>query len=104
MLDVDGLQNTTISDVILLPSKWKEYVAMPWRIDVEADADDEDDSDCDNVVESENDTEIELENESESDDLDRESELELEIESDVEKQDGTLLSFLFSLSFQQAMH
>ena len=87
MTDVDGSENSTISDVILLPTKWKKDVAMAWRMDVEGDADDGDVSDCDSIIESDSDEESDLESESErSEDLETES--ELEIESDVKNDNG----------------
>ena len=66
MPDVDGSDECTISDVILLPTKWKKDVVMAWRMDVEGDADDIEDSDCDSVCESDTDTENEGESEEES--------------------------------------
>ena len=60
MTDVDGSENSTISDVILLPTKWKKDVAMAWRMDVEGDADDGDVSDCDSIIESESEEKVRL--------------------------------------------
>ena len=37
MPDVDGYEESSVSNVVLLPSKWNKDVAMSWRIDVDAD-------------------------------------------------------------------
>jgi len=66
MPDVDGSDESTISDVVLLPTKWKKDVVIALRMDVERDADDMENSDCDSVCESETDTESEGESEEES--------------------------------------
>ena len=43
-LDVDGYEDSSISKVVLLPSKWKKDVAMSWRMDVDADVDESEES------------------------------------------------------------
>ena len=39
MPDVDGYEESSISNVVLLPSKWKKDVAMSCRMDFDADVD-----------------------------------------------------------------
>ena len=42
--DIDGYEESSISNVVLLPSKWKKDVAMSWRMDVDADVDESEES------------------------------------------------------------
>jgi len=73
MPDVDGYEESRITNVVLLPSKWKKDVAMSWKMDIDAGVDEGEES------ESEGDTETESETESEE-----ESEEEEEIGDDLE--------------------
>jgi len=87
MPDVDGSDESTISDVILLPTKWKKDAVMAWIMDVEGDADDMEDSDCDSVCESDTDTKSEggreVESETGSEDKD-ENELDSESSDEID--------------------
>ena len=62
MLGVDGYEESSISNVVLLPSKWEKDVTMSWGMDVDAHADEgegeESESDTESEEESEEEEEI----------------------------------------------
>ena len=70
MPDVDGYEESSILNVVLLPSKRKKGVAMTWRMDVDAYVDEGEESESKNDSESETESEKESEEEEEiGDDL-----------------------------------
>ena len=70
MPDVDGYEESSISNVVLLPSKWKKDVAMSWKMDIDAGVDEGEESESENDTESETESEEESEEEEEiGDDL-----------------------------------
>ena len=80
MPDVEGYEESTVEEVVLLPTKWKKDVAYAWRMDVQADIEDYDDIDVgednqdelseesDSLQESDDGSVSELESESKIDD------------------------------------
>jgi hypothetical protein len=70
MPDVDEYEESSISNVVLLPSKWKKDVAISWRMDVDAYVDEGEESESESESESETESEEESEEEEEiGDDL-----------------------------------
>ena len=57
MPDVDGYEDSSISGVILLPSKWKKDITISWRMDVDVDVDEDEESESE--IESKTESEIE---------------------------------------------
>ena len=74
MSDVDGYDESSILDVVLLPMKWKNDVAMAWRMDIEVNRYER------GGIISEEGSEIDIESE-EDDDMEVGSGSELESES-----------------------
>ena len=67
MPDVDGYEESSISNVVLLLSKWKKDVALSWRMEVDAGVDEgeERESESESKTESETESEEEMEEEEE---------------------------------------
>ena len=63
MPDVDGYEESSISNVVLLPSKWKKDVTMSWRTDVDAEVDTGEESESETESKSESEEESEEEEE-----------------------------------------
>ena len=81
MLDVNGYDESSILEVILLPSKWKKDVAMSWRMDVDVDVDEGEESESGSESDSETESETDGESEGEID-----SEIESKIKSEEERE------------------
>ena len=53
MPDVDGYDESSVLNVVLLPSKWKKDVAMSWKMDVDAGGDEGEESESKSEVDTE---------------------------------------------------
>ena len=63
MLDVEGLEESSETNAILLPSKWRKETEGGWRMDVDITVEDkfDEENDADDVIMSENEDESDSE-------------------------------------------
>ena len=83
MTDVDGYEESSILNAVLLQSKWKKDVAMSQRMDVDAVVDEGEESESETETETETEIETETETESEEESEEETNEGE-EIGNDLE--------------------